>query len=80
MFGAKSISVLVTCSCSSIADVVVDSVPSSSERLSSCATVTGVTVEADAVAGASRRIAGVTTLTSAGAGEAEDVVILNAEM
>jgi len=34
-------------------------------------------MEAGAVAGDSRRIAGVTALTSAGTGEAEDVVILN---
>ena len=77
MAGAESISVLMTCSCSSI---VVDSVLSSSESFSSCATDSGVMVEAGAVAGASRRIAGVTTLMSVGAGEAKDVVILNAEV
>lgn len=70
MLGAESISVLMTCSCSSIA-AVVDSVPSSSsESFSSRATASEVMVQAGAVAGASRRIAGVAALASTGAGEA----------
>lgn len=76
VFGAESISVLMTCPCSSIAAVAGDSGPSSSESFSSCATASGVTAEGGAVAGGSRRIAGVTVAMSVGAGEAEDAVIL----
>lgn len=75
--GAESISVLMACSCPPI---IIDSVLSSSESSSNCATVSEGMVEAGAVAGASRRIAGVMAVTPAGAGEAEAVVILNAEM
>ena len=76
MFGAESISVLMTWPCSSIAAVAGDSALSSSESFSSCTTASVVTVEGGAVAGGSRRIEGATVAMSMGAGEAEDAVIL----
>lgn len=79
-FDADSISRLKACSWTSIAAVAAAWI-SSSDSFSSCATVSGVrarvvTVEGEA---ASRRIAGVTESMSEGAGDAEEVTILNEE-